>query len=46
MLSALQIGDLHRKAEDIHNQWFGVLWQEQVQYDDNRAKKAETPFKQ
>jgi len=40
MLVALPKGDFHREAEDIHNQWFEVLCQEQVQYDDNRAKMA------
>jgi hypothetical protein len=33
-------GDFHREAEDIHNRWFEVLYEERVQYDDNRAKKA------
>jgi hypothetical protein len=40
MILALRRRDLHCEAEDIHNQWFEVLWQEQVQYDDNRAKMA------
>jgi hypothetical protein len=43
---ALPRGDFHREAEDIHNQWFDVLCQEQVQYDDNHAKMAYTPFMQ
>jgi hypothetical protein len=45
MLLALPKGDFNREAEDIHNQWFDVLCQERVQYDDNCAKKASTPFK-
>jgi hypothetical protein len=45
MLLALPKGDFHLEAEDIHNRWFKVLCQEQVQYDDNHAKKAYTPFK-
>jgi len=40
MLGALPKGNFHREAEDIHNRWFEVLFQEQVQYDDNCAKKA------
>jgi len=40
ILSALQKRDFHREAEDIHIWWFEVLCQEQVQYYDNRAKKA------
>jgi len=40
MLSALPKGDFNREAEDIHNQWFEVLRQERVQYDDDRAKIA------
>jgi hypothetical protein len=42
---ALQKGDFHREAEDIHHRWFDVLWQKCVQYDDQEAKKAQTPFK-
>jgi hypothetical protein len=45
MLLALQKGDFHREAEDIHNRSFEVLCQEGAQYDGNRAKKAETSFK-
>jgi len=45
MLVALPRGDFHREAEDIHNRWFEVLCQEQVHYNDNRAKKASSPFK-
>jgi len=37
---ALPKGDFDREAEDIKNQWFQVLCQEQVQYQDNCAKKA------
>jgi hypothetical protein len=40
MLLALPKEDFHREAEDIHNQWFKVLCEEGVQYDDNRAKNA------
>jgi len=39
MLLALPKGHFHREAEDIHNPWFEELCQDQVQYDDNRAKK-------
>jgi hypothetical protein len=45
MLLALPKGDFHQEAENIRNQWFELLCQERVQYDDNRAKKAETPSK-
>jgi hypothetical protein len=40
MLVALPKGDFHQEAEDIDNQWFEVLCQERVQYNDNRAKIA------
>jgi hypothetical protein len=40
MLLALPKEDFHQEDEDIHNQCFEVLCQEQVQYNDNRAKKA------
>jgi len=40
MLSALPKGDFNWEAEEIDNRWFEVLCQEQVQYDDSRAKKA------
>jgi len=40
MLLALPTGDFHREAEDIHSEWFELLWQERVQYYDNRARKA------
>jgi hypothetical protein len=40
MLLALPKEDFHREAEDIHNQWIKVMCQEQVQYDDKRAKMA------
>jgi hypothetical protein len=42
---ALPTRDFHRETEHIHNLWFEVLFQERVQYNDNRAKKAYTPFK-
>jgi hypothetical protein len=45
MLLALLKGDFHWEVEDIHNRWFDVLCQERVQYYDNCAKKASTPFK-
>jgi len=45
MLLALPNRDFHQEAEDIHNRWFEVLCQDRVEYDDNRAKKAETAFK-
>jgi hypothetical protein len=38
MRVALPKGDFHCEAEDIHNRWFEVLYQERVQYDHNRAK--------
>jgi hypothetical protein len=38
MLVALPKGDFRRDAEDIHNGWLDVLWQERVQYYDNLAK--------
>jgi hypothetical protein len=37
---ALPMGDFHQKDGDIHNRWFEVLFQELVQYDDNRTKKG------
>jgi hypothetical protein len=40
MLLALPKGHFHREDEDIHNQWFEGLCQEQVEYDDNHAKMA------
>jgi len=40
MFLALPKGDFRRESEDIHNLWFEVLCQEQVQYYDNRTKKA------
>jgi hypothetical protein len=40
MRLALPLVDFHREAEDIHNRWFEVLCQEQVQYNDNRTNKA------
>jgi hypothetical protein len=40
MLLALPKWDFHGEAEDIRNRWLEVLCQEQVQYDDNRAKMA------
>jgi len=40
MLLALPKGDFRREADDIHNQWFGVLCQHGVQYYDTRAKMA------
>jgi hypothetical protein len=46
MLLTLPQGDFHREVEDIHNEWFEVLCQERVQYDDNHGKKALTPIKQ
>jgi hypothetical protein len=45
MLLGLPNGDFHQQPEHLHNQWFEVLCYEQVQYYDNRAKKAQTPFK-
>ena len=39
MLVALQKWNFHWKAEDIYNPWFEVLFQERVQYYDNRTKK-------
>jgi len=40
MLLALPKVDFHWETENIHNEWFGVLCQEQVQYYDNSPKKA------
>jgi hypothetical protein len=40
MLLALQKGEFHREAEDIHTRWFEVLHQEQVEFYYNHAKKA------
>jgi len=39
-LMALPNVDVSGGAEDIHKRWFEVLYQERVQYHDNRAKKA------
>jgi hypothetical protein len=39
MVLALPMADFHREANDIHNQWFKLLFQERVHYGDNRAKK-------
>jgi len=40
MLLALQKGDYHWQAADIHNGWFEVLCQDRVQYANNRTKMA------
>jgi len=40
MLLALPKRNFHREAAAILTQWFEVLCQEQVRYDDNHAKKA------
>jgi len=45
MIFALRTGDIPREAEEIHNRWFEVLYQELVQYNNDRAKKAEISFK-
>ena len=36
---ALPKEGVHQEAEGIHNRWFEVLGQNQVQYQDNCAKK-------
>jgi hypothetical protein len=45
MQYALPKGDSYQKDEVIHNWWFEVLYQEQVEFFENHAKKVETPFK-
>jgi len=40
MLLALAMGDIHPEAEDIHNRWFEVLWQERMQYYEIWANEA------
>jgi len=45
MLLALPKGNFHWEGKDIHKRWFEVLCQICMQYYDNRAKKALTPFK-
>jgi hypothetical protein len=40
MVLALPKVDFHWEAENIHNRWLEGLSQEQVQYDDNHAKKV------
>jgi len=37
MLLTLPKGAIYWEADDLHNQWLELFWQEWVQYYDNRV---------